>query len=122
MKFLFFLLSLVTYSLSQEVCEFSVTCDPNAKSCIQKEKTDSPFVFNLNLNTCYNSVFNYCNAYDVLISSSSSDSVGYCQKVPGIQPTYPGGKCKNDTECLYGLCYEGKCNNKNDNWECHSYE
>ena len=59
MKFLFFLLSLVTYSLSQEVCEFSGTCDPNAKSCIQKEKTDSPFVFNLNLNTCYNSVFNY---------------------------------------------------------------
>lgn len=122
MKILLFLLFLISSSLSQEVCEFSVTCDPNAKSCIQKEKTDSPFVFNLNLNTCYNSVFNYCNAYDVLISSSSSDSVGYCQKVPSIQPTYPGGKCKNDTECIYGLCYEGKCNNKNDNRECHSYE
>ena len=102
-----------------EKCTFSMSCEDNLdqKTCLKKTKTDSEQIFEIKLNPIHNQNKYYCNIYDSLINT-------YEQEIE-IQPysnyflsTFPGGTCKNHSDCLYGICINNTCVDSLKKTEC----
>ena len=116
--FYLILITLFVNSLS-EICKYSFHCndDKNTEICAKKQKTDNQNIYDLILNPCSTSS---CNIHDIMLGDS--EKIKYCpinyensQKLP----SYPGGTCTKNSDCLTGICQNNKCE---DFSECISHE
>ncbi|MCQ2816568.1 MAG: hypothetical protein MJ252_04790, partial [archaeon] len=104
----------MSYISSFETCPYSISCNNTSTNCFRKLYTFSSEIYNITLNQCERgkNKYSYCNVYDSLFSEEVTEM--NCTKGDQIKnPTYPGGFCNSDDECIYGLCIDSKCQNKN---------
>ena len=100
-----------------ETCKYSVYCDDSINQCLKKQKTDSSDIFSLILHQCSSPQFTYCNVYDSLLVKSESSAI--CLTDQKTFPSYPGGSCTNDDDCLFGSCYSGICKDSDVGKPCY---
>ena len=104
----------------QETCKYSVYCNDSMNHCLEKRKTESLEIFEVALSQCKIPSLRYCNVYDSLLVKSESNM--NCLADPKTFPTYPGGSCTIDGECLFGLCIDGKCKDSDIGKPCSIHE
>ena len=115
----FLLLIILT---SQEVCNFSLHCESrfsqtNSDYCAIKKRTDSPNIFDITVKKCESSI---CNIHDILLGDNTANIS--CQSSNNKNPSYPGGKCDSDLDCLSGICQNNICKDSEIGDECTSHE
>jgi hypothetical protein len=97
-----------------EICNYSITCNLNENNnyCATKKRTESNNVFEISVKQCHSMP---CNIYDTLLGELEKNTS--CQKPPENStynyPSYPGGVCSSDINCLSGICIE-----KNNKYSC----
>ena len=93
-----------------EICNYSISCnnDNSQNYCATKRKTESNNIFEIKVQTCPSI---QCNIYNTLLGSVeknvSCDSSSFDLKYK--HPSYPGGICITDRNCLSGICLQDKC-------------
>ena len=75
-------------------------------------------VYSIALNTCKVNIVSYCNVFDAL-AHKSEYSVN-CTSDQKVFPTYPGGNCNSNNECLFGICIKNKCSVSDINRPCYT--
>ena len=115
----FLLLIILT---SQEVCNFSLHCESrfsqtNSDYCAVKKRTDSPNIFDITVKKCESSI---CNIHDILLGDNTANIS--CQSSKNKNPSYPGGKCDSDLDCLSGVCQNNICKDSEIGDECTNHE
>ena len=88
-----------------EICNYSFSCDLKEEDnyCAVKKKTDSNNIFEIKVKKCS---LMPCNIHDTLIGEIEKNTT--CQ-VPSHNnkyknPSYPGGVCSENYDCLSGIC------------------
>ena len=119
MKLLFFFFPIF---ISNEICKFSMVCENNLDEnvCLKKTKTEADNIFHIELSPLKAQNEKYCNVYDSLLNLYEEDIKE--EQLLSLIPKFPGGKCENDFECLFGICIEGKCMNSLNNINCETNE
>ena len=118
----FFLLSLIKLIFS-ETCTYSISCneDLSSKYCATKKRTESNNIFEIKVKQCPSMP---CDIYNNLLGNDEKNTT--CESsqnnIYNNQPSYPGGVCSSDLNCLSGVCISGKCVDKLLNEECHNHE
>ena len=119
--FIILLSSLVEFNLS-ETCKYSISCsqDNNQQYCATKKHTESPNIFEIKLKKCSSTS---CNLYDTLLGDEEKNVS--CSNFPNNlyrNPSYPGGFCESDINCLSGICINNVCTDSLLNEKCHNHE
>ena len=105
---------LILYSIKliiSEICNYSISCDLNENNnyCATKKRTESNSVFEVRVKQCHSMS---CNIYDTLLGELEKNTS--CQRPPENSiynyPSYPGGVCNSDINCLNGICINGTNN------------
>ena len=106
---------LILYSIKliiSEICNYSISCDLNENNnyCATKKRTESNSVFEVRVKQCHSMS---CNIYDTLLGELEKNTS--CQRPPENNtynyPSYPGGVCNSDINCLNGICIKNGTNN-----------
>jgi hypothetical protein len=108
------------YSPQVEICKYSIYCDNTINYCLQKTKTESPEIYNIALNSCPLPLENICNVYDSLLLKC--ETTNKCLPEEKNIPSYPGGTCITDSDCLYGKCMNSTCKDSDKDKICYIHE
>lgn len=120
---LIFLSFINIFFTKEEVCSYTVHCkkDQSNNICVTKKKTDSPNIYDIEVNPCE---YSSCNVHDALLGER--ESTKFCKnstEVPLLtRPSYPGGSCSSDMDCLSGVCLQDKCQDSGPAGSCISHE
>ena len=117
------ILQILFFLTSQEICNFSLHCESkfsqiNSDYCAVKKRTDSPNIFDITVQKCESSI---CNVHDILLGDSATYTKCQASK-NNKKPSYPGGKCDSDLDCLSGICQNNVCKDSEIGEECTSHE
>lgn len=117
--FLFFIKLIIS-----EICNYSFTCDLNENNdfCAIKKRTDSNSVFEISVKKCS---LMPCNIQNTLLGELEKNTT--CQKTLDDNiyknPSYPGGVCTSDINCLSGICNnKNVCVDSEIGEECYNHE
>lgn len=112
--------SVVSIIISEN-CTYSIHCkeDGMDDNCAIKKRTDSYSVFDVSVRKC--SLFP-CNIHDILLGDSEANTTCLQQENQYKNPSYPGGKCESDINCLSGVCQDNICKDSEIGEECFFHE
>ena len=104
----FYIFSLIKL-ISTETCTFSISCaEEDSKYCATKKRTESNSIFEIKVKSC---PYMPCNIYDTLLGDSEKNTS--CEQpkedLKFKYPSYPGGVCEENINCLSGICISRKC-------------
>ena len=125
MKIFVFLLFSFIQIIFSEICTYSISCDNKEDEsnniCATKKRTESNTIFEIKVKKCPS---NTCNIYNILLGDTEKNAT--CEKPLDnnlIQnPSYPGGICNSDLNCLSGICISKKCVDRAKGDACYSHE
>ena len=114
-----------TIILATEICNYSFICNTNENDnfCAIKKRTDSASIFEIRLKKCSSMP---CNVFDNLLGDTEKNtncqglSIDNNDKVKS--PSYPGGICSSDFNCLSGICINHICVDSQKEEECLKHE
>ena len=121
---IFFFISFIKIILS-EICTYSISCDNQEDEsnniCATKKRTESNTIFEIKVKKCPSMT---CNIYNTLLGDTEKNTTCENPQDNGLiqNPSYPGGICKSDLNCLSGICISGKCVDSSIYENCHSHE
>ena len=110
-KYIFFFFILIKI-ISSEICNYSISCntqdDETNNICAIKKRTESNTIFEIKVKKCPSMP---CDIYNNLLGETEKNTT--CETPPDNikykNPSYPGGVCTSDINCLSGICINGKC-------------
>ena len=119
--FLFFILIKI---ISSEICNYSISCntqdDETNNICAIKKRTESNTIFEIKVKKCPSMP---CDIYNNLLGETEKNTT--CETPPDNikykNPSYPGGVCTSDINCLSGICINGKCVDSERAENCYSH-
>ena len=120
--YILFFISLF-HLISSEICSYSISCnkDETQNFCATKKRTESNNIFEIKVKKCPSMP---CNLYNTLIGDEEKNTS--CQILPNDikykNPSYSGGVCVSDINCLSGICLSGKCVDSLLNEPCYTHE
>ena len=125
MKINFFLFIFLIKIIYSEICNYSISCDPKEDEtnniCAIKKRTESNTIFEVKVKKCPSMP---CDIYNTLLGETEKNTT--CETPPNNieykNPSYPGGVCKSDINCLNGICLSGKCVDSLKGESCYSHE
>ena len=117
----FFIFSLIKL-ISSETCTYSISCaDDNSQYCATKKRTESNSIFEVKVKSCPSMP---CNIYDTLLGDNEKNTS--CETPPENlkfkNPSYPGGICNKDINCLSGICISNRCVDSSLYESCHKHD
>lgn len=105
-----------------EICNYSFSCNLNENDdyCAIRKRTDSNTIFEINVKKCASTS---CNIYDTLLGDTEKKTACQNSSMENIYkyPSYPGGVCKKEQNCLSGICINDICVNSIQN-KCYNHE
>ena len=119
--FILLLISLIESYLS-EICNYSISCNQDLTQpyCAIKKRTESHSIFEIKVKKCSSSP---CNIYNTLLNDEEKNvsCINYPNNHKYKNPSYAGGVCDSDINCLNGICISGICVDSLLNQECHNH-
>ena len=108
--------------ITLEICNYSFTCDlkEDDNYCAVKKRTDSNSIYEVKVKRC-SSVS--CNIHDTLLGDVEKNTT--CQISSDNKyknPSYPGGVCSDNYNCLSGICIDNICISLSKGEKCYSHE
>ena len=93
-----------------EKCKYSFYCrkDQMNNVCLLKERTNSPEIFDVVLNSDFNNSFS-CDVNNALVYETGKTIDSQPKDKQFIRPSYIDGTCVNNSQCLIGICQNYKC-------------
>ena len=116
-----FIFSLIKI-ISSETCKYSISCaEDDSKFCSTKKRTESNSIFEIKVKPCSSMP---CNIYDTLLGDTEKNTTcgELSENLKFKNPSYPGGVCDENINCLSGICISGRCVDSLLYQECHSHE
>lgn len=104
------ILSTFTLIKSEEKCNFSMYCHKDIDKdnrCMNVTQTEAFGIYKVGFRSCENQRLAYCNVYDGFIQPSNFNAK--CEERFERIQSYPGGRCLNESDCLYGICVDNIC-------------
>jgi len=98
------LLSLIISFIKSEICPTFSCGVLSDKLCVQRTTNETVLPANYLLQSCGNKN-EQCPFYNL-----DSNTTLTCEsKIPGLIKLYPGGECKNNSDCMLNRCEQGVC-------------
>ena len=117
----FYIFSLIKL-ISTETCTFSISCaEKDSKYCATKKRTESNSIFEIKVKSCPDMS---CNIYDTLLGDTEKNTS--CEQpeedLRFKYPSYPGGVCVENKNCITGTCNGKNCVDLSLYDECFNHE
>ena len=101
---------LIIKSEEENECNHSFYCRKDQMNgiCLLKERTNAQDIFNVILNSNFNNSFS-CDVNNALILETEKIVPPTSKDNKYIRPSYIGGSCESNNQCLFGICQNNKC-------------
>ena len=106
-----------------EICSYSISCNQEKYQpyCATKKRTESHNIYEIKVKKCSSLP---CDIYNTLLGEEEKNisCTDNSNNLKYKNPSYSGGVCENDINCLNGVCISGRCVDSLLNENCYNHE